>query len=275
MYSNEPTCIQMERDFKSNIDDLQKKYIEVTTQYDDLKKEHLQISAVCGHQENVIKLLEAQVKEKFVAIETEMQNQLLIVRNEVLNNLKSEVHKHDIEENCTRTHDSKRKRNLKKSKSEENISIVVNEDVIDDVPSKKNKILPNEDDLEERQRKRMERNMRAVKEHENIKFVISEIAKIKEFVSKERMVPKKINETKQRLKKLLDQTKQRIGTNMNEKNVLEMFERMFESIYKTNLDFKNITKDHIDEFIKNCESESEKGINIEREILENEKKFFK
>merc|ERR1712079_565827 len=129
--------------------------------------------------------------------------------------------------------------------------------------------------VEERQRKRMERNMRAVKEHENIKFVISEIAKIKEFVSKERMVPKKINETKQILKKLLDQTKQRIGTNMNEKNVLEMFERMFESIYKTNLDFKNITKDHIDEFIKNCESESEKGINIEREILENEKKLFK
>merc|ERR1712079_952996 len=129
--------------------------------------------------------------------------------------------------------------------------------------------------VEERQRKRMERNMRAVKEHENINFVISEIAKIKEFVSKERMVPKKINETKQRLKKLLDQTKQRIGMNINEKNVLYMFERMFESIYKTNLDFKNISKDHIDEFIKNCESEKEKGINIEKEILENEKKLFK
>ena len=265
----------MERDFKLNIEDLQKKYIEVTSQYDDLKKEHLQISAVCGHQENVIKLLEAQVKEKFVAIKTEMQNQLVTVKTEVLNCLKSEVHKHDIEENCTRTHDSKRKRNLKKSKSEENISVVIHEDVVDDVPSKKNKILPNEDDLEEFQRKRMERNMRAVRENENIKFVISEMGKIKEFVSKERMVPKKITETKQRLKKLLDQTRQKIGTNMNEKNVLEMFERMFESIYKTNLDFKNITKDHIDEFMKNCESEKEKGIDIEREILENEKKLFK
>ena len=62
---------------------------------------------------------------------------------------------------------------------------------------------------------------------------------------------------------------------MNEKNVLEMFEIMFESIYKTNLDFKNITKDQIDEFMKNCESEKEKGIDIEREILENEKKLFK
>ena len=52
-----------------------------------------------------------------------MQNQLVTVKTEVLNCLKSEVHKHDIEENCTRTHDSKRKRNLKKSKSEENISV--------------------------------------------------------------------------------------------------------------------------------------------------------
>ena len=267
--------IEMERDFKLNIEDLQKKYIEVTSQYDDLKKEHLQISAVCGHQENVIKLLEAQVKEKFVAIKTEMQNQLVTVKTEVLNCLKSEVHKHDIEEKCTRTHDSKRKRNLKKSKSEENISVVIHEDVVDDVPSKKNKILPNEDDLEEFQRKRMERNMRAVRENENIQFVISEIGKIKEFVSKERMVPKKITETKQRLKKLLDQTRQKIGTNMNEKNVLKMFEIMFESIYKTNLDFKNITKDYIDEFIRNCESEKEKGRMIELEILENEKKLFK
>ena len=200
---------------------------------------------------------------------------IIVVRNEVLNNLKSEVHKHDIEENCTRTHDSKRKRNLKKSKSEENISIVVNEDVIDDVPSKKNKILPKEDDFEEFQRKRMERNMRAVRENENIQFVISEISKIKEFVSKERMIPKKVNETKQKLKKLLDQTKQRIGTNKNEKIVLEIFERMFENINKTNLDFKNITKDIIDEFINNCESEKEKGIMIEKEILENEKKLFK
>ena len=273
--SHKNKIIEMERDFKLNIEDLQKKYIEVTSQYDDLKKEHLQISAVCGHQENVIKLLEAQVKEKFVAIKTEMQNQLVTVKTEVLNCLKSEVHKHDIEENCTRTHDSKRKRNLKKSKSEENISVVVNEDVIDDVPSsKKNKILPNEDDFEEFQRKRMERNLKAVRENENIEFVICEISKIKEFVSKERMIPKKVNETKQKVKKLLDETKQRIGTNKNEKIVLEIFKRMFENVNKTNLDFKNITKDIIDEFIKNCESEKEKGRMIELEILENEKKYF-
>ena len=47
------------------------------------------------------------------------------------------------------------------------------------------------------------------------------------------------------------------------------------SNHNHNLDFKNISKDHIDEFIKNCESEKEKGINIEKEILENEKKYFK
>ena len=74
---------------------------------------------------------------------------------------------------------------------------------------------------------------------------------------------------------MLDQTKQRIGTNKNEKIVLEIFERMFENINKTNLDFKNITKNIIDEFINNCESEKEKGIMIEKEILENEKKLFK
>ena len=140
--------------------------------------------------------------------------------------------------------------------------------------SKKNKILPNGDDLEEFQRKRMERNLKAVRENENIEFVICEISKIKEFVSKERMIPKKVNETKQKVKKLLDETKQRIGTNKNEKIVLEIFKRMFENVNKTNLDFKNITKDIIDEFIKNCESEKEKGRMIELEILENEKKFF-
>ena len=66
---------------------------------------------------------------------------------------------------------------------------------------------------------------------------------------------------------MLDQTKQRIGTNKNEKIVLEIFERMFENINKTNLDFKNITKDIIDEFINNCESEKEKGRMIEIEIF--------
>ena len=89
------------------------------------------------------------------------------------------------------------------------------------------------------------------------------------------MVPKKVNETKQKLKKLLDQTKSRIGTNKNEKIVLEIFGRMYENISKTNLDFKNITKDYIDEFIRNCESEKEKGRMIELEILETEKKLFK
>ena len=101
------------------------------------------------------------------------------------------------------------------------------------------------------------------------------ISKIKEFVSRERMVPKKVNDTKQKLKKLLDQTKSRIGTNKNEKIVLEIFRRMYENISKTNLDFKNITKDYIDEFIRNCESEKEKGRMIVLEILENEKKLFK
>ena len=48
-----------------------------------------------------------------------------------------------------------------------------------------------------------------------------------------------------------------------------------EIIVKNCLDFKNITKDIIDEFINNCESEKEKGIMIEKEILENEKKLFK
>ena len=50
---------------------------------------------------------------------------------------------------------------------------------------------------------------------------------------------------------------------------------MYENISKTNLDFKNITKDYIDEFIRNCESEKEKGRMIELEILETEKKLFK
>ena len=265
--SHKDKIIQMERDFKLKIDDLEKKYKKVTTQCDDLKKENSQISALCGHQGNVIELLKAQVNEKFVTVETEMLNKFLTVKTEMLNSLKSEMHKHDIAEKCTRTHDSKRKRKsndslLKKSKSEDNIS-----NIIEEIPAKKNKPLID-------QEKRMERHMKAINEMSNIQELETEIDKIKNFVTKERMVPAKIIETKQKLKDLRQDMKKKIGTNKNEILVFGIFERMIEDINKINMNFKTNAKNHIEGFQKNCKIEKEKSLNTETELFENEIKLL-
>ena len=265
--SHKDKIIQMERDFKLKIDDLEKKYKKVTTQCDDLKKENSQISALCGHQGNVIELLKAQVNEKFVTVETEMLNKFLTVKTEMLNSLKSEMHKHDIEEKCTRTHDSKRKRKsndslLKKSKSEDNIS-----NIIDEIPAKKNKPLID-------QEKRMERHMKAINEMSNIQDLETEIDKIKNFVIKERMIPAKIIETKQKLKDLRQDMKKKIGTNKNEILVFGIFERMIEDINKINMNFKTNAKNHIEGFQKICKIEKEKSLNTETELFENEIKLL-
>ena len=265
--SHKNKIIQMERDFKLKIDDLEKKYIKVTTQCDDLKKENSQISALCGHQGNVIELLKAQVNEKFVTVETEMLNKFLTVKTEMLNSLKSEMHKHDIEEKCTRTHDSKRKRKsndslLKKSKSEDNIS-----NIIEEIPAKKNKPLID-------QEKRMERHMKAINEMSNIQDLETEIDKIKNFVIKERMIPAKIIETKQKLKDLRQDMKKKIGTNKNEILVFGIFERMIEDINKINMNFKTNAKNHIEGFQKICKIEKEKSLNTETELFENEIKLL-
>ena len=265
--SHKDKIIQMERDFKLKIDDLEKKYKKVTTQCDDLKKENSQISALCGHQGNVIELLKAQVNEKFVTVETEMLNKFLTVKTEMLNSLKSEMHKHDIEEKCTRTHDSKRKRNsndslLKKSKSEDNIS-----NIIEEIPAKKNKPLID-------QEKRMERHMKAINEMSNIQDLETEIDKIKNFVIKERMIPAKIIETKQKLKDLRQDMKKKIGTNKNEILVFGIFERMIEDINKINMNFKTNAKNHIEGFQKICKIEKEKSLNTETELFENEIKLL-
>ena len=265
--SHKDKIIQMERDFKLKIDDLEKKYKKVTTQCDDLKKENSQISALCGHQGNVIELLKAQVNEKFVTVETEMLNKFLTVKTEMLNSLKSEMHKHDIEEKCTRTHDSKRKRKsndslLKKSKSEDNIS-----NIIEEIPAKKNKPLID-------QEKRMERHMKAINEMSNIQDLETEIDKIKNFVTKERMIPAKIIETKQKLKDLRQDMKKKIGTNKNEILVFGIFERMIEDINKINMNFKTNAKNHIEGFQKICKIEKEKSLNTETELFENEIKLL-
>ena len=265
--SHKDKIIQMERDFKLKIDDLEKKYKKVTTQCDDLKKENSQISALCGHQGNVIELLKAQVNEKFVTVETEMLNKFLTVKTEMLNSLKSEMHKHDIEEKCTRTHDSKRKRKsndslLKKSKSEDNIS-----NIIEEIPAKKNKPLID-------QEKRMERHMKAINEMSNIQDLETEIDKIKNFVIKERMIPAKIIETKQKLKDLRQDMKKKIGTNKNEILVFGIFERMIEDINKINMNFKTNAKNHIEGFQKICKIEKEKSLNTETELFENEIKLL-
>ena len=265
--SHKDKIIQMERDFKLKIDDLEKKYKKVTTQCDDLKKENSQISALCGHQGNVIELLKAQVNEKFVTVETEMLNKFLTVKTEMLNSVKSEMHKHDIEEKCTRTHDSKRKRKsndslLKKSKSEDNIS-----NIIEEIPAKKNKPLID-------QEKRMERHMKAINEMSNIQDLETEIDKIKNFVIKERMIPAKIIETKQKLKDLRQDMKKKIGTNKNEILVFGIFERMIEDINKINMNFKTNAKNHIEGFQKICKIEKEKSLNTETELFENEIKLL-
>ena len=265
--SHKDKIIQMERDFKLKIDDLEKKYKKVTTQCDDLKKENSQISALCGHQGNVIELLKAQVNEKFVTVETEMLNKFLTVKTEMLNSLKSEMHKHDIEEKCTRTHDSKRKRKsndslLKKSKSEDNIS-----NIIEEIPAKKNKPLID-------QEKRMERHMKAINEMSNIQDLETQMDKIKNFVIKERMIPAKIIETKQKLKDLRQDMKKKIGTNKNEILVFGIFERMIEDINKINMNFKTNAKNHIEGFQKICKIEKEKSLNTETELFENEIKLL-
>ena len=73
---------------------------------------------------------------------------------------------------------------------------------------------------------------------------------------------------------MAEQTKKRIGTNKHETIVFGIFERMIHDINKITLNFKSCTLDHIEGFVKICQTEKEKGINIEKEIMESEKQWL-
>ena len=240
----------------SNIEDVKsvKEELEATkNEVNTLKKHHNAWFQAQNSQTELINSLISQ-HQAFEKQCTVMKDDLNHFHQEMLDIMKNQVNK------CSRMHGDVKRKNDK------------NEDVIEEeLPSKKNK---NDDSHEERMNKRTERHVRAIRENQTLEFVEIEIGKIHEFVSREKMFPKKINETKQKLKTLAEQTKKRIGTNKHETIVFGIFERMIQDINKINLNFKSCTLDHIEGFVKICQTEKEKGINIEKEIMESEKQWL-
>ena len=68
----------------------------------------------------------------------------------------------------------------------------------------------------------------------NIKFLHDEAAKIKEFVRKEKMTSKEVNECKEKLKQLKFEIKQRGSDSSIENILVGMFNGLFDKVDRTN-----------------------------------------
>ena len=89
----------------------------------------------------------------------------------------------------------------------------------------------------------------------NFEYLEAEIIKIKDFVSREKMVAKGINETRQKLKSLKNEMKYKLGKSKSEKVLGNMLETLSEKVMKINHNFKKSVKSELENFAEKCRKE--------------------
>ena len=99
----------------------------------------------------------------------------------------------------------------------------------------------------------------------NIDYLETEIIKIKDFVSsEERMVPKRVNETRQKLKTLNNEMKTKFGKTGSEKKLKNKLEILSEKVMKIKTNFKKSVGSELEICAKMCREEK---VNIENKLL--------
>ena len=98
----------------------------------------------------------------------------------------------------------------------------------------------------------------------NIEYLEAEIIKIKDFVSREKMVSKGINDTRQQLKSLKNKMRSKLGKNSSEKLLQNKLETLSEKVMKINSNFKKSVKNELEEFAETCRNEK---VKLEKKCL--------
>ena len=89
----------------------------------------------------------------------------------------------------------------------------------------------------------------------NIKYLETEIIKIKDFVCSERMVAKGMNQTRQKLKTLSNEMKTKLGKTKSEKKLNTMLETLSEKVIKIRTNFKTNVKNELEKCAETCRTE--------------------
>ena len=102
-------------------------------------------------------------------------------------------------------------------------------------------------------------------DYKNIDYLETEIIKIKDFVSsEERMVARRVNETRQKLKTLNNEMKTKFGKTGSEKKLKNKLETLSEKVMKIKTNFKKSVGSELEICAEMCREEK---VNIENKLL--------
>ena len=91
-----------------------------------------------------------------------------------------------------------------------------------------------------------------------------EIIKIKDFVAREKMVAKGMNETRQKLKILNNEIKAKFGKTSSEKKIIKEIESLTEKVLKIKNNFKKSVGSELEKCAEICREEI---VNLEKKVL--------
>ena len=98
----------------------------------------------------------------------------------------------------------------------------------------------------------------------NIENLEGEIIKIKDFVAREKMVAKGMNETRQKLKILNNEIKAKFGKTSSEKKIIKEIESLTEKVLKIKNNFKKSVGSELEKCAEICREEI---VNLEKKVL--------
>ena len=221
-----------------------KKYEDLERKYDKLLAEYKDLKNLCRLHDNEIEKMKEQLQEQ--------ENDIYVLRGYVLQedsqsdsvfNLTNEVTPHHDDKNYEETQMiledvTDTEKNASDMDQEKDVDNQINSDKVSDGDHMQtSKILPKNECKS------------------NLEYLEAEVIKIKEFVSREKMVAKGINETRQKLKSLKNEMKYKLGKSKSEKVLGNMLETLSEKVMKINHNFKKTVKSELENFAEKCRKE--------------------
>ena len=216
-----------------------KKYEDLERKYDKLLAEYKDLKNLCRLHDNEIEKMKEQLQEQ--------ENDIYVLRGYVLQedsqsdsvfNLTNEVTPHHDDKNYEETQmiledvTDTEKNASDMDQEKDDVNQIKSDKVIDSDNMQTSKILPKNECKS------------------NLEYLEAEIIKIKDFVSREKMVAKGINETRQKLKSLKNEMKYKLGKSKSEKVLGSMPETLSEKVMKINHNFKESVKSELEKFCR-------------------------
>ena len=215
-------------DVKKN-EDLEKKYDNLVAQFKDLKKQ-------CIVYDDEIETLKQQLQEQ--ALEIHVLRGYVFPDASLLDSLcnsSNDVTSHHDDENGKETQmiiEEKDICDMDQVKDDDD-QCKIGQTICDKIPKN-----PPKNDFKD------------------IKYLEAEIIKIKDFVSSsEKMVPKRINETRQRLKSLTNEMKSKHDKSSSGKMLDNMLETLIEKVMKIKTNFRKIVSSELEKCAEKCRKE--------------------